>query len=71
MRLLGVVLVIFGVIALVYQGITFVVPRDRVDLGIFKITVSETRSIPLPPIVGGLALVGGIVLIGLSRRGGV
>ncbi len=48
----------------------YVVPRDRADLGISKITVSETRSVPLLPIVGGLALVGGIVLIGLSRRGG-
>jgi len=68
-KLLGIVLIVFGVIALVYQGITFVVPQDRVDLGIFKITISEARSIPLPPIVGGLALVGGMVLIGFSRRG--
>lgn len=68
MRLLAIVLIVFGVIALVYQGVTFLVPQTT-DLGLFSITVSEQHSIPLPPIVGGLALAGGIVLLLWGRRG--
>lgn len=68
MRLLGIVLIAFGVVALIYQGVTFLVPHTT-DVGLFSITVSEQHSIPLPPIVGGLALAGGIALLLVSRRG--
>jgi len=62
MKLLGIVLIVFGVVALVYQGVTFLVPNTT-DFGLFSITVSEQHSIPLPPIVGGIALVTGILLV--------
>jgi len=67
MRLLGIVLIVFGVVALVYQGVTYIVPHTS-NIGPFWITVSEQRSIPLPPIVGGVALAAGIVLVLASRR---
>ena len=68
MRLFGIVLIVFGVVALVYQGITFAIPNTT-NLGLFSITVSEQHSIPLPPIVGGIALVAGILLVyGSSRK---
>jgi hypothetical protein len=68
MRLLGIVLIVFGVVALVYQGVTLLVPSTT-DLGLFSITVSEQHTIPLPPIVGGIALIAGILLVlGSSRR---
>ncbi len=63
MRLLGILLVIFGVILLVYQGLTFIVPKDVVDLGVFTITVRENLVIPMPPIVGIISLICGIVFI--------
>jgi hypothetical protein len=62
MKLLGIVLIVFGVVALVYQGVTFLVPNTT-DFGLFSITVSEQHSIPLPPIVGGIALIAGILLV--------
>jgi len=69
MKLLGIVLIAFGVLALVYQGFTFMIPKDTANLGIFSITVSEQHTIPLPPIVGGVSLVAGIALVLMSRRG--
>ena len=67
MKLLGIVLIVFGVVALVYQGVTFLVPSTT-DFGLFSITVSEQHSIPLPPIVGGIALVAGLLLVYSSRN---
>ena len=67
MKLLGIVPIVFGVVALVYQGVTFLVPNTT-DLGLFSITVSEQHSIPLSPIVGGIALIAGILLVLNSGR---
>ena len=68
MRLLGIALIVFGIVALIYQGVTFLVPSTT-DLGLFSITVSEAHSIPLPPIVGGISLIAGIALVLMRRRG--
>ncbi len=68
MRLFGIILIVFGVVALIYQGVTFLVPNTT-DLGLFTVTVSERHTIPLPPIVGGLSLAAGIALVLMSRRG--
>jgi hypothetical protein len=72
MKLLGIGLIIFGVVCLIYQGLTIVIPKDVVDLGFLTVTIYEQKTIPLPPIVGGVSLIVGILLILTSdRRGGV
>jgi hypothetical protein len=68
MRLVGILLVILGVVALIYQGLTFVIPKDYVDLGFMSITVYREMKIPLPPILGAVALIAGVALI-LSSPG--
>jgi len=68
MKLVGIGLIILGVIALFYQGLTFVIPRDVIDLSFFTITINETKTIPLPPIVGGVSLVIGFVMVMLSGK---
>jgi len=68
MKLVGVCLIILGGVALFYQGLTFVVPRDVIDLNFLTITVNETKTIPLPPIVGGVSLAIGVVLVMLSGK---
>jgi hypothetical protein len=65
---LGFVLVIVGAIALAYQGITYTTHKKVLDIGPIEATKTEHKTIPLPPIVGGLALVGGIALIATARR---
>ena len=66
--LLGIVLIILGVLALAYQGITYTTREKVVDLGPLKITADKEKSIPLPPILGALALAGGIVLVFVGVR---
>jgi hypothetical protein len=66
--LLGIVLIVLGVLALVYQGFTYTTREKVVDLGPLKITADKEKSIPLPPILGALALAGGIVLVFVGVR---
>jgi uncharacterized membrane protein len=66
--LIGIALIVLGVIALAYQGITYTTREKVVDLGPLKITAQKEKTIPLPPILGGLALAGGIVLVVVAVR---
>ena len=63
MRLIGTLLVIFGVILLIVGGLTLFVPSGVLDLGALSIQVHENMVIPLPPIVGLVCLVVGLVMI--------
>jgi hypothetical protein len=61
--LAGLILIVLGVIAFAYQGITYTTQKKVLDLGPIQATKTEHKTIPLPPIFGGVALVGGIVLM--------
>jgi len=67
-KVVGLLLVIGGVISLLYSGITYTRREKIIDVGPIQVEKRTTERIPLPPIVGGLALLGGIVLV-LSSRG--
>ncbi len=66
--LVGVALIILGALALTYQGITYTTREEVIDLGPFKASVDKEKNIPLPPIVGVLALAGGVVLVIVGSR---
>jgi hypothetical protein len=68
MKLAGIILVVLGVLALAYQGIRYTTREKLIDLGPLKVTASERKTIPLPPIVGGIALAAGIALILQDRK---
>ena len=68
MMLVGVALIILGVVALAYQGITYTTREKIIDIGPLKASVDKEKSIPLPPIVGGLALAGGVILVIVGAR---
>ena len=67
-QLLGVVLIVFGVVAFAYQGFTYTTREKAIDLGPLQVTTEKTRTIPLPPIVGAIALVGGIALLVVNGK---
>jgi uncharacterized membrane protein len=59
----GILLIVMGVLALAYQGINYTREKKVLDVGSLHITAKTHEEIPLPPIVGGLALIGGVVLL--------
>ncbi len=68
MRLAGIVLVVLGVLALAYGGFSYTKREKIIDIGPIEATTETRESVPLPPILGGAALVGGIVLLVVSGR---
>jgi uncharacterized membrane protein len=64
----GIALIVLGVLALAYQGITYTTREKVIDLGPLQASVDKKKSIPLPPIVGALALAGGVVLVIVGSR---
>jgi uncharacterized membrane protein HdeD (DUF308 family) len=69
MKIVGVCLIVIGLIALVYGGITYKSREKVLDLGPIQATAERQHTIPLPPVLGVISLVGGIALmIAGSRR---
>ena len=68
MKLAGIVLIVLGALALAYQGIRYTTQEKLIDLGPLKVTSTEKKTIPLPPIVGGVAIVAGIAMIYTDRK---
>ncbi|MGD9730647.1 MAG: DUF3185 domain-containing protein [Desulfamplus sp.] len=66
--IIAIVLIIIGIAAFGYQGITYTTKEKVVDLGPLQMTAETTKTFPLPPIVGAITLVGGIVLLFAGRR---
>ena len=66
----GILLIVLGGLALAYQGINYTRDKNVLDVGSVHITSETHERIPLPPILGGLALVGGVVLLvmGASKK---
>jgi uncharacterized membrane protein len=61
--MVGILLIVLGIISLAYQGITYTTHKKVLDLGPLQATTEEHKTIPLPPVLGGLALLGGVVLL--------
>ncbi|MGB2715865.1 MAG: hypothetical protein WBC51_16910 [Vicinamibacterales bacterium] len=68
MKIIGVVLIVIGIIALAYGGITYTKREKVLDIGPIEATTERRETIPLPPVLGGLALAGGIVLLIVGSR---
>ena len=66
--LIGIALIVLGVIALVYHGFTYTTHEKVLKIGPLEATQEVTKTIPLPPILGGIVLAGGIVLVFVGSR---
>jgi len=60
---IGIILVVLGVFSIAYQGINYNRQESVVDVGPLHLTAETHERIPLPPILGGLALAGGVALV--------
>ena len=59
----GVLLIAIGVLALAFQGITWTTEKKILDIGPIEATREKKHTIPLPPVLGALALAGGVALV--------
>jgi hypothetical protein len=64
----GIALIILGVVALAYGGITYTKREKVIDLGPIQASADREKTFPLPPVVGVVTLVGGIVLVAVGAR---
>jgi hypothetical protein len=60
---IGILLILVGVVVLAYRGIDYTGQKQVLDVGSVHLTAETHERIPLPPILGGLALVGGVALL--------
>ena len=65
---IAIILIVLGVSALAYQGFTYTTREKVIDLGPIQVTAEKTKTLPMPPILGAIALVGGIVLLVSGSR---
>ncbi|MFM2177968.1 MAG: hypothetical protein RL015_2066 [Verrucomicrobiota bacterium] len=66
--LIATVLIVIGVIALIYEGITYTTTEKAIDLGPLQVSTEQSHTIPLPPIVGGIAIIGGIIMFAAGGK---
>ena len=66
--LVGIVLIVGGLLALVYQGITYTTQEKVVQVGPVQVTAEKEKSIPFPPLIGALAVGSGLVLVLIGAR---
>jgi hypothetical protein len=65
---IGLVLIALGIVSFAYQGITYTTREKIIDIGPIQASAETKKTIPLPPILGGLAIVGGIGLVIVARK---
>jgi uncharacterized membrane protein HdeD (DUF308 family) len=66
--IVGIILIVLGVVALGYEGISYTTREKVIDVGPLQASVERKKTIPLSPLVGGAALLGGIVLVIAAAR---
>lgn len=66
--LLAIMLIALGIIAFGYEGFNYTTREKVVDIGPLQVTTEKSKTLPLPPIVGAIALAGGIVLLVIGSK---
>lgn len=66
--IIGVILIVIGIIALAYGGFTYTKREKVIDAGPLQVSADREKTVPFPPILGGICLVGGIVLVLVGNR---
>jgi drug/metabolite transporter (DMT)-like permease len=67
-KAIGAILIVLGLLGLAWGGFTYTTREKVVDIGPIHATREKTHDVPVPPIAGALALIGGIVLLAVGRK---
>ena len=65
---IGIILIVLGILGFVYKGISYTEKEQIVDLGPIEIESEQQETIPIPEILSGTAIVGGIILVAVGSR---
>jgi hypothetical protein len=68
MKIAAIILIVVGVVALAYGGISYTKEKKVLDIGPIEATAKERKTIPLPPVVGIAAIAGGVAILLVSGR---
>jgi drug/metabolite transporter (DMT)-like permease len=67
-KTIGVILIVLGLFGLAWGGFTYTTREKVVDIGPIHATREKTHDVPIPPIAGALALIGGVALLAVGRK---
>jgi len=67
-KTIGAILIVLGLLGLAWGGFTYTTREKLVDIGPIHATREKTHDVPVPPIAGALALIGGVALLALGRK---
>jgi uncharacterized membrane protein YidH (DUF202 family) len=70
MKIAGIVLIVLGVLALAYGGFSYTREKKVIDLGPVEATTRTRETVPVPPLLGVAAIVGGVAVMIMSARKG-
>ena len=67
-RPLGIILIVIGIVGILWGGITYTSREKILDLGSIEATEETEKTIPVPPVVGAVAVVAGVWMIVASKK---
>jgi len=66
--IIGIALIVVGALALAYHGFSYTTREKAVEIGSLQVTKEEHHLVPVPPVLGVIALVGGVAMLVVGRR---
>jgi drug/metabolite transporter (DMT)-like permease len=68
--IIGIIIIVLGIVALAYQGISYVTHDKVIDMGPIQVSADRTHTIPIAPILGAVAIIAGVILLAMGIRTG-
>jgi uncharacterized membrane protein YidH (DUF202 family) len=68
MKIAGIVLIVLGVLGLAYGGFSYTREKKVIDLGPLQATTRTRETVPVPPLLGAMAIAGGVLIMVVSVR---
>jgi uncharacterized membrane protein YidH (DUF202 family) len=69
-NIVGILLILLGIISLAYRGINYTTQEDVIKVGDLKVTANTEKTFNLPPMVGGVSIAVGVILVLIARKSG-